>query len=213
MIKYALISRGSLILADYTDQETDFAVISKKILIQQNKNQQKQLFIRDDYIFCFFGHQEQTFLCVCDNQDKFKQIAFQFLDQLKDAYIQETSYGKDVENSGKSQQAILSLMIKNLMDEYNKGETVVKQLQNLAKLEKDIEQVNEIAKQSIDKLMDRELKISNIEGKSKYLSISSNELKYNSKRLKKKMEGSNGINYYLLILIILVFFAIYKYIL
>ena len=32
MIKYSVISRGSLILADYTDLDGDFASISKKIL-------------------------------------------------------------------------------------------------------------------------------------------------------------------------------------
>ena len=45
----------------------------------------------------------------------------------------------------------------------------------------------------LDKLFERELKISNIDDKAKFLSISTNELKYNSKRLRKKMEGGYGL--------------------
>jgi len=41
--------------------------------------------------------------------------------------------------------------------------------------------------------LERELKISNIDDKAKFLSISTNELKYNSKRLRKKIEGGYGI--------------------
>ncbi len=56
--------------------------------------------------------------------------------------------------------------------------------------------------------MERELKIDNIEGKSKFLSISSNELRYSSKRLRNKVEGGFGFNFkYFIIVTIVSFFS------
>ena len=72
MIKYALISRGSLILADYTDLDRDFSSESKRILVKSGVNSKKQIMLMEDCAFCFFGSNEHSFLAVCDNQELLK---------------------------------------------------------------------------------------------------------------------------------------------
>jgi hypothetical protein len=38
MIKYALVARGSLVLAEYTDYEGDFTNAARKILLSSKKS-------------------------------------------------------------------------------------------------------------------------------------------------------------------------------
>ena len=38
MIKYGLVARGALILADYTDFDGDFTQTARKLLAKQKKN-------------------------------------------------------------------------------------------------------------------------------------------------------------------------------
>ena len=56
MLKYALISKNSFIIADFSEKEGDFIQISRKILAKNQKdNTQKQFYSQNDLIYCFFN--------------------------------------------------------------------------------------------------------------------------------------------------------------
>src|SRR5688572_20170581 len=112
MIIYALIARGSLVLAEYTPHDGDFASVARQILIKSPRTQQKKTFSKEDYAFVFFSADEFTFMCLTKTCDP-KETSFKFLDELSELFF--SKHVKNEGDKGTSWSAQLSVLIKQLI--------------------------------------------------------------------------------------------------
>ena len=111
MIIYALVARGSLVLAEYTPHDGDFPSLARRILVKSSGSKTKTSFTKDDFTFTFFSEDEFTFLCMT-KADVSREVQHKFLDELAGQF--HAKYKKD-DNSGKSWTAVLTLIIKELI--------------------------------------------------------------------------------------------------
>jgi hypothetical protein len=95
MIIYALIARGSLVLAEYTVYKGDFTTLARKILSQSKISKSKKSYIKDGYTFTYFSEDDFTFLCL-NKVNVSKDITYRFLDHLAELFFS---------NQGKYDQA------------------------------------------------------------------------------------------------------------
>lgn len=86
MIIYALVARGSLILAEYSAYKGDFSSLSRKILTQTKPSKTKKSFVKEGYIFTFFSEDDFTFLSLT-KANVSAGITYRFLDQLAELFF------------------------------------------------------------------------------------------------------------------------------
>jgi len=112
MFIYALIARGSLVLAEYTSQDGDYASIARKILIKSHPNYDKITFTKDEFAFTLFSCGDYTFLCISKTHSS-RETAHNFLDELaKEFFLIQNK--KDM-NSTQSWSAQSTKIIKKLL--------------------------------------------------------------------------------------------------
>ena len=97
MIIFALVARGPLVLAEFTDYVGDFPQLAKKILMHNHIPKTKKSFIRDDLKITFFCEDDFTFLCM-NKTSVSKQATSQFLDQLAELFF--SNHGRYDQSTG-----------------------------------------------------------------------------------------------------------------
>jgi len=96
MIIYALVARGSLILAEYSTFEGSFTTLAQRIIAQSKPSKSKKVIVKEGCSFTFFSEDDFTFLCLT----KFnvpKDITYRFLDQLAELFF--SNHAKFEQNS------------------------------------------------------------------------------------------------------------------
>ena len=113
MIIYALIARGSLVLAEYSAYKGDFLSTARRLLTQSKITKSKRNFVRDNYVFTYFAEDDFTFMCL-NRTDVPKDVTYRFLDQLAELFF--SNHGKyDQTSTIKSWGASVSKMIRDLI--------------------------------------------------------------------------------------------------
>jgi vesicle-associated membrane protein 7 len=82
MILYALISRGSTVLAEYTNSSGNFPTITRVLLGKIPENEDgKKSYIYDNHVFHYIVENRIIYLCMCDEKDK-TRVPFLFLQDV-----------------------------------------------------------------------------------------------------------------------------------
>ncbi len=110
MIIYALVARGSLVLAEYTSSDGDFPFIARKIVVKAEKSKMKKTMWKDNLAFTLFSQDDFTFLCMTETRIS-REISFKFLDDLAQLFYSEQKKQDD----SKSWNAYFSRKMKELM--------------------------------------------------------------------------------------------------
>ena len=66
MIIYALVARGTVILAEYTDKDGNFPRVAKKLIAKAEKTMVKKTYTKREYCFTLFTEDEFSFLCMTE---------------------------------------------------------------------------------------------------------------------------------------------------
>ncbi|GAM27246.1 hypothetical protein SAMD00019534_104210 [Acytostelium subglobosum LB1] len=116
-IIYSLVSRGSSVLAEYTNTTGNFQTITRRILDLIPPNETKMSYTYEKYNFHYLVHNTLTFLCMADHEFG-QRIPFLFLEDIKNRFMQR--YG----DSGRTALAYamnteFSSVLEQLMDQYN----------------------------------------------------------------------------------------------
>ena len=112
MIAYALVSKGSFILAEYTPHDGDFPELARKILLKSQHTREKRSLIRDDYTFTFFSEKEFTFLCMTKSQVA-REVSYKFLDEMSNSFFVKQS--RSANDPKESMSAQFTVVIKDLI--------------------------------------------------------------------------------------------------
>ena len=111
MIIYALVARGSFVLAEYTPYDGDYPSLARKIPAKSPKTQSKTTLSKDDYAFSFFSDNDFTFLCM-NKTNVSKDVTYKFLDELSESFF--SKHGKN-DAPGQNWTAKFTLNIKQLI--------------------------------------------------------------------------------------------------
>ncbi|CAD8132444.1 unnamed protein product [Paramecium pentaurelia] len=127
MILFSAISKGSLILCEYTESNEDFqSLIQKQLKFIKNK-EEKQQFQINDYTLYHLQKNQYNFMCILqqpqnNNVEDQQKFAYRFLQDISDKFLLMTqSQGID--------KGQFTKVIAEIMDQYNsKTENHVGQL-------------------------------------------------------------------------------------
>ncbi|GAM22766.1 hypothetical protein SAMD00019534_059410, partial [Acytostelium subglobosum LB1] len=185
-IIYALVARGPLVLAEFTNTTGNFQTITRRILDLIPPNDTKMSYVYEKYIFHYLVQDSLTYLCMAD-QEFGRRIPFLFLDDVKNRF--RSIYG----DKGKTAIAYgmnseFSRTLSNLMDHYSnnpKSDAFSKAMAEVDEVKNIL--VTDVAPQ----LLKRGEKIEILVDRTENLNTQSFKFKKQSKQLKCAMWWKN----------------------
>ncbi|KAF9916873.1 hypothetical protein FBU30_001111 [Linnemannia zychae] len=198
-IIYALVARGNLILAEYTNSSGNFTTVTEAILEKIPPNNSKLTYIYDRYLFHYICEDGLTYMCMAD--DSFgRRIPFAFLQDIKEKFL--TQYGHE---------RALSSLVPYSMNEFSK--TIAKQMEyfstnpeadRIKQVQGEIEQVKDVMVQNIERVLERGERIELLVDKTDNLNQQAFAFKKRTTALKRTMWWKNTKLTILLIFVVIV---------
>ncbi|KAG9319718.1 hypothetical protein KVV02_008332 [Mortierella alpina] len=203
-IIYALVARGSLILAEYTNSSGNFTTVTEAILAKIPPNNSKMTYVYDRYLFHYICEDGLTYMCMAD--DSFdRRIPFAFLQDIKQKFLEQ--YGRE--------RALESLLPYS-MNEFSK--TLAAQMEyfstnpnadRIKQVKGEIEQVKDVMVQNIGKskcterVLERGERIELLVDKTDNLNQQAFAFKRRSTALKRTMWWKNTKLMVILVLVLI----------
>eukprot|EP00808_Paulinella_micropora_P031456 g62300.t1 len=198
-IIYALITRGTQVLAEYTSSGLtgNFSTVTRVLLKKIPDQDGKLSYIYDKFVFHYMVSDGLTYLCMADQQFP-RLVAFQFLEDIRTRF--KATYG----DRGKTAIAFafnsdFQRVLQQQMERYNSMKT-----DKVQKVREEINQVKDVMIKNIDKVLERGEKIELLVGKTDALDQHAVKFKKQSRQLKHSMWWKNVKLMLLLTLFILV---------
>ncbi|KAG0296209.1 Vesicle-associated membrane protein [Linnemannia gamsii] len=195
-IIYALVARGNLILAEYTNSSGNFTTVTEAILEKIPPNNSKLTYVYDRYLFHYICEDGLTYMCMAD--DSFgRRIPFAFLQDIKEKFLSQ--YGRE---------RALSSLVPYGMNEFSK--TIAKQMEyfstnpeadRIKQVQGEIEQVKDVMVQNIERVLERGERIELLVDKTDNLNQQAFAFKKRSTALKRTMWWKNTKLMIILILV------------
>eukprot|EP00298_Acanthocystis_sp_HF-20_P028464 c7204_g1_i1.p1 GENE.c7204_g1_i1~~c7204_g1_i1.p1 ORF type:complete len:126 (+),score=35.77 c7204_g1_i1:49-426(+) len=91
-ILYALVSRGTVVLAEHAATSGNFVMVTRRILEKIPSQNGKMSYEYDSYIFHYIVEDEITYLCMAEESFA-RRLAFAFLDDIKARFRKMYSEG------------------------------------------------------------------------------------------------------------------------
>ncbi|KAF9541980.1 hypothetical protein EC957_002540 [Mortierella hygrophila] len=200
-IIYALVARGTIILAEYTNSSGNFTTVTEAILEKIPPNNSKLTYVYDRYLFHYICHDGLTYMCMAD--DTFgRRIPFAFLQDIKTRFL--TQYARE---------RAMSATVPYGMNEFSK--TIAKQMEyfstnpeadRIKQVQGEIEQVKDVMVHNIERVLERGERIELLVDKTDNLNQQAFAFKKRSTQLKRTMWWKNTKLTIILTSIIIVLF-------
>lgn len=159
-VRYALAARGTFVICEYdaTEGREDLDEISRKVLGKIPRTGAVRSYVFGTHTFNYLVEKDMIFLCTAATGAS-TELVFQFLRELSRSFAQAQSAGKD--------RGELTRLIKGLMEHYNsdKGATKVQ------KMERDLEDVTEMMRDNVGKVLERGEQIESLIDKTSSLGM------------------------------------------
>eukprot|EP00635_Sarcinochrysidales_sp_CCMP3193_P008396 CAMPEP_0118895282 /NCGR_PEP_ID=MMETSP1166-20130328/3698_1 /TAXON_ID=1104430 /ORGANISM="Chrysoreinhardia sp, Strain CCMP3193" /LENGTH=221 /DNA_ID=CAMNT_0006834285 /DNA_START=152 /DNA_END=817 /DNA_ORIENTATION=- len=201
-ILYALVARGSTVLAEYTFTSGNFPTITRVLLGKIPEADGKMSYVYDQYVFHYIVENKLTFLCMADESFK-RRVPFAFLDDVKNRFF--ATYGD------RGQTAIAFSMNEDF------GRVIQKQLEfyngpqadQFAAVHKKLDDVKNVMVQNIEMVLERGEKLELLVDKSEQLQLDSFRFQKSSKKLRQAMFWKKVKIYLLVILVVLIILYVF----
>ncbi|KAG0002115.1 Vesicle-associated membrane protein [Entomortierella chlamydospora] len=185
-IIYALVARGTIILAEYTNSSGNFTTVTEAILEKIPPNNSKLTYVYDRYLFHYICEDGLTYMCMAD--DSFgRRVPFAFLQDIKERFL--THYGHE---------RALNAQVPYAMNEFSK--TIAKQMDyfstnpeadRIKQVQGEIEQVKDVMVHNIERVLERGERIELLVDKTDNLNHQAYAFKKRSTALKRAMWWKN----------------------
>ncbi|KAG0238937.1 hypothetical protein BGW42_000099 [Actinomortierella wolfii] len=185
-IIYALVARGSIILAEYTNSSGNFTTVTEAILEKIPPNNSKLTYVYDRYLFHYICEDGLTYMCMAD--DTFgRRIPFAFLQDIKERFLAQYP-----------RERALNAVVPYGMNEFSK--TIAKQMEyfstnpnadRIKQVQGEIEQVKDVMVHNIERVLERGERIELLVDKTDNLNHQAYAFKKRSTALKRSMWWKN----------------------
>lgn len=166
-IIYALIARGTVVLAEYSAYHGNFMTVVRDILVKiQQKRATKATYTYDDWDFHSLLDDDIYYICMANKGHK-RYITFEFLEDIKRKF--RASFGEAVHTAIAYQfNQEFNLTLQTQIEFFNSPNALL-----AGKVNQQMEEVKGIMKENIDTVLDRGEKVSLLVQKSEDISRSS----------------------------------------
>eukprot|EP00026_Physarum_polycephalum_P011182 Phypoly_transcript_11387.p1 GENE.Phypoly_transcript_11387~~Phypoly_transcript_11387.p1 ORF type:complete len:309 (+),score=50.99 Phypoly_transcript_11387:57-983(+) len=184
-IIYSLVTRGSCVLAEYTNTSGNFTTVTRRILEKIPPQDDKRSYGYDRYIFHYIVDDGITYLCMADEESG-KRIPFAFLEDIKNRF--RATYG----DRGKTAIAYgmntdFSRVLQNQMEFYSNNPSA----DRITKVRGEIDEVKSVMVHNIEKVLERGERIELLVDKTENLNQNAFKFKKASTQLKRSMWWKN----------------------
>jgi len=184
-IIYALVARGTCVLAEYTGTSGNFTTVTRRILEKIPPQDAKMSYVYDRHIFHYIVEDGLTYLCMADEEFG-RRIPFAFLDDIKNRF--RATYG----DRGKTAIAYgmntdFSRVLQNQMDYYSNNPGA----DRINRVRGEIDEVKSVMVHNIEKVLERGERIELLVDKTENLNNSAFKFKKSSTQLKRAMWWKN----------------------
>eukprot|EP01084_Bolivina_argentea_P183229 316220_1 len=206
MIIYALVSRGSDVLAEHTERTGNFEQVTRQLLkrIPPENKIMSYVYPKEKYVFHYIVEDGITFLCMAD-EGFGRMIPFRFLEDVKNKFI--ASFGDRAKTAiAYSFNPDFQGVIRRLMEAANdpRNKTYRSTDSKIYEINEEIESTKNTVLESIEKVLDRGEKIELLVHKSDQLDDQARKFNRHSKKLKNRMLWKNIKMTLILVLVVLV---------
>lgn len=160
LVQSALVARGSFVLCEYdaSTGSADLNEVSRKVLSKIPRTGSIRSYVYAGFTFNYLLEKDLIFLCIADVAAG-SELVFQFLGEFKMRHEQCNRLG------GTDRSAELTRMLRDLISNYNseKGGGKVRQM------EQELEDVTEMMRDNISKVMERGERIESLIDKTALL--------------------------------------------
>eukprot|EP00040_Diaphanoeca_grandis_P033850 m.208287 g.208287 ORF g.208287 m.208287 type:complete len:217 (-) comp33002_c14_seq3:92-742(-) len=183
---YALVARGSTILAEYTDSSGNFTTVTQNILDRIPDSDAKCTYVYDRYLFHFVRERGVVYLAMAD-EGFGRRVPFAFLAALQKDF--EPFVGKAKNAIAYSFNREFAPVIKRQIQYY--GKAGGSGGDKLAQVQDQVDQVKGVMVQNIEKVLERQEHIDLLVDKAEGLEFSSHRFKKQSGSLRNAMWWQN----------------------
>eukprot|EP00485_Elphidium_margaritaceum_P013256 CAMPEP_0202687326 /NCGR_PEP_ID=MMETSP1385-20130828/3015_1 /ASSEMBLY_ACC=CAM_ASM_000861 /TAXON_ID=933848 /ORGANISM="Elphidium margaritaceum" /LENGTH=232 /DNA_ID=CAMNT_0049342095 /DNA_START=41 /DNA_END=739 /DNA_ORIENTATION=+ len=192
-IIYALISRGSDVLAEHTERTGNFETVTRQLLkrIPPENKMMSYVYPKEKYVFHYIVNDGITYLCMAD-EGFGRTIPFRFLDDLKNKF--KSTFGERAKTAiayafNPDFQGVIRRTMEAANDPRN---TTYRSSDNkISDINREIESTKTTVLESIEKVLDRGEKIELLVHKSDALDDQARKFNRQSKKLKNRMLWKN----------------------
>lgn len=196
-IVYALVARQKTVLAEYTSSSGNFPTVTRVLLAKIPVNDSRMSYVYDNHIFHYVVDNGITFLCMADEDVK-RRITFAFLEDIKRLWRAKYST-IEATAIAFSLQEPFAPVLKQQIELYSTSAGAVDQI---GKVQQQIEGVKDKMFQNIDQLIDNSEKIELLVEKSESLKSEAKKFEKQSTQLKRYMWCRKVRNYAIVAFII-----------
>lgn len=180
-IVYALVARGKVVLAEYTNTSGNFPTVTRVLLAKIPPQSTRQSYIYDSHVFHYVVSGGLTYLCMSSEQNRHR-LPFAFLGKVEEVFTGK--YGSQALTAiAFSMNDEFSHILKKEMDYYNNNPDV----DAVSKVKGQIEDVKNVMVENIEKVLERGEKIELLVDKTDRLNQQAFKFEKQSKRLKHAM--------------------------
>lgn len=134
---YTVVSRGEVMLCDYTSYSGNFVLTAQEILKRCSPERKYLKYAANNYVF-YLLNTELVYLVMCDHAYS-ERIAFSYLEKMQQLFTASIP-NKKSQNGGMYSCMEFSHVLRDNMELYNTPEEV----DNVARLWKETEEVSQI---------------------------------------------------------------------
>ncbi|KAF0415593.1 synaptobrevin domain-containing protein [Gigaspora margarita] len=182
---YGLVARGSVILAEHTNNSGNFTQVTQAILEKIPPNNSKLTYVYDRYLFHYICEDGLTYMCMAD--DSFgRRVPFAFLQDIKERFL--ANYSRERINEAPTYGLNeFSKVISKQMDYFSSNPEADK----LKKVHGEIEQVKDVMVHNIERVLERGERIELLVDKTDNLNQQAFAFKKRSTALRRSMWWKN----------------------
>ncbi|KAA6352702.1 MAG: putative vesicle-associated membrane protein [Streblomastix strix] len=115
-IIYSLISRGTIVLSEYSTTTGNFSQIARTILQKIPQTDGKQSYIYEQYTFHYVVENRLVYLCLTD-KDFDNRVAFSFLGSVQEKF--SSQYQEEVFTATSNGMQSFSTQLKLMMEQFS----------------------------------------------------------------------------------------------
>jgi vesicle-associated membrane protein 7 len=198
-IFHALIARGTTVLAEYTPRTGNFPTVTRTVLTRLGARDTKASYAYDGCIFNVLIDDGIVYMCLTDESDKHRRIAFAYLEDVKTKF--RADYGERVHSAiAFSMNSEFQRYLHSRMDHFNDE----KESDAFGRVNARLEQVKGVMVENIDKVLQRGEKIELLVDKSDALQRTAHRFKRDARTLERHMWWKNVKIWLFIILLLLV---------
>ncbi|XP_019450133.1 PREDICTED: vesicle-associated membrane protein 722-like [Lupinus angustifolius] len=200
---YSFVARGTVVLAEHSDFAGNFTDVAMQCLQKLPASNTKFTYKADGHTFNFLAHGGFTY-CVVAVDSLGLHITMAFLERIKDDFTKSYGGGKAAIATEKSLNKEFGPKLKEHMQYcVEHSEEVSK----LAKVKAQVSEVQEVMKENIDQVLNRQVKIDVLMDKSENLHNQAQDFRDNGNQIRRKMWLKN-MKIKLIIIAILIAFIL-----